>query len=104
MINHVSGETKADVMWRKLETIFERKHGVKQSFFVETDHMIMVQRRSKYVRTLNDFQGLINYSDTVNLKLDEEVQALLSFTSLPDSWETLVFSVMNSILGGVITL
>ena len=40
----------------------------------------------------------------MNLKLDEEVQALLLFTSLPDSWETLVVSVMNSAPGGVVTL
>lgn len=31
VFNHVSGETKADVMWKKLETTFERKHDLNKA-------------------------------------------------------------------------
>lgn len=52
---------------------------------------------------LNNFHGLMNCSNIMSLELDEEVQALLLLTSLPDSWETLV-SIMNFASGGVVTL
>ena len=39
----------------------------------------------------------------MKLELDDEVQALLLLSSLPDSWETLVVSLSNSAPNGVIT-
>ena len=36
--------------------------------------------------------------------LDDEFQALLLLSSLPDSWETLVVSVSNSARSGTLTL
>ena len=40
----------------------------------------------------------------MKLALDDEVQALLVLSSLPDSWETLVVSLSNLALNGVITM
>jgi hypothetical protein len=53
---------------------------------------------------LSNFQGLLNYLSTMKLALDDEVQALLVLSSLPDSWKTLVVSLSNSALNGVITM
>ena len=53
---------------------------------------------------LSNFQGLLNELSTMKLKLDDEVQALLLLSSLQDSWETLVVSLSNSTLNGVITI
>ncbi|KAK2987964.1 hypothetical protein RJ640_011227 [Escallonia rubra] len=40
--------------------------------------------------------SLVNQLATVEMKLDDELQALLLLSSLPDSWETLVVSLSNS--------
>jgi hypothetical protein len=40
----------------------------------------------------------------MKLALDDEVQALLVLSSLPDSWETLMESFNNSAHNGVITM
>ena len=53
---------------------------------------------------LSNFQGLLNELFTMKLELDDEVQALLLLSSLPDSWETLVVSLSNSAPNGVITI
>ena len=53
---------------------------------------------------LNNFQGLINQATTLNLNLDDEVQALLLFSSLPDNWEKMMISISNLALNGVLTM
>ena len=38
----------------------------------------------------------------MKLELDDEVQTLLLLSSLPDNWETLVVSLSNSTLNGML--
>ena len=44
----------------------------------------------------NDFQGLVNQLNAMKMKIEDELQALLLLSSLPDSWDTLVISLSNS--------
>ena len=44
----------------------------------------------------NEFQGLVDQLVTMKIILNDELQALLFLSSLPDSWETLVVLVNNS--------
>ena len=53
---------------------------------------------------LSNFQELLNDLSTMKFALDDEVQALLVLSSLPDSWETLVVFLSNLALNGVITM
>ena len=53
---------------------------------------------------LSNFQGLLNELSTMKLELDDEVQALLLLSSLPDSWETLVVSLSNLVPNGLINV
>jgi hypothetical protein len=53
---------------------------------------------------LSNFQGLLNDLSTMKLALDDEVQALLLLSSLPDSWEALVVFLSNLAPSGVITM
>ncbi|CAL9016332.1 unnamed protein product, partial [Prunus brigantina] len=53
---------------------------------------------------LSDFQGLINLLTNMKMVLDDELQALVLLSSLPDSWDTLVVSLSNSAPQGVLTL
>lgn len=52
---------------------------------------------------LSNFECLINQAVT-NLNLDDEMQALLLFSSLPHSCKTMVVSVSNSTSNGVLTM
>mgnify|MGYP000527083294 FL=1 len=45
---------------------------------------------------MNDFQGLINQTTSLEVPLADEVLALLLLGSLPDSWETLVVTLGNA--------
>jgi hypothetical protein len=53
---------------------------------------------------LSNFEGLLNELSTMKLVLDDEVQALLVLSSLPNCWETLVVSLSNSAPNGMITM
>lgn len=52
----------------------------------------------------NDFKGLVNQLEKVGMKLEDEMQALLLFSSLPESWDTLVVTLSNSAPGGKLTM
>ena len=53
---------------------------------------------------LSDFQDLVNQLNPMKVVLDDEFQALLLLSSLPDSWETLVVSLSNSASNGKLSL
>ena len=53
---------------------------------------------------LNKFQDLLNQLTIVKLALDDEMQALILLSSLPDSWEILIASLRNSGLGKNLSL
>ncbi|KAA8534394.1 hypothetical protein F0562_031911 [Nyssa sinensis] len=44
---------------------------------------------------LNEFQCVINQLATMKMVIEDELQALLLLSSLPDSWETLVVTMSN---------
>ena len=52
----------------------------------------------------SDFQGLVNQLTTMKMKLEDELQALLLLSSLPESWETLVVSLSTSAPEGKLTM
>ena len=41
---------------------------------------------------LNDFQNISNQLTSMNINLEDELQALFLLNSFPESWETLVVS------------
>ena len=52
----------------------------------------------------SEFQDLVDQLTTMEIILDDELQALLLLSSLPDSWETLVVLVNISAPNGKLTL
>ena len=45
---------------------------------------------------MNEVSNIVNQLSAMKMVLDDELQALLLLSSLPDSWETLVVSLSNS--------
>lgn len=52
----------------------------------------------------SEFPSLVNQLASVDMKFDDETQALLLLSSLPDNWETLVVSLSNSAPDGKFTM
>ena len=52
----------------------------------------------------SEFKNLVNQLATVKMRLDDEMQAVLLLSSLPDSWETLVVSLSTSAPEGKLTM
>uniref|UniRef100_A0A0D3BDU4 Retrovirus-related Pol polyprotein from transposon TNT 1-94-like beta-barrel domain-containing protein n=1 Tax=Brassica oleracea var. oleracea TaxID=109376 RepID=A0A0D3BDU4_BRAOL len=53
---------------------------------------------------LNNFKGIVNQLNKVDLKVEDEMQALLRLSSLPESWDTLVVTLSNSAPEGNLTM
>jgi hypothetical protein len=47
------------------------------------------------IEHLNIFKGNVNQSTKIEMKIDDELQRLLLFSSLPESWDTLVVTLSN---------
>jgi len=56
------------------------------------------------IEHLNHFKGLINQLTKGEMKLNDEMQALLLLSSLPEGWDILVVTLSNSTLGGKLTM
>ena len=53
---------------------------------------------------LNEIKSIVNQLAAMKITFDDELQALLLLSSLPESWETLVVTVSNSSPDGVVTM
>ncbi|GFY93698.1 hypothetical protein Acr_09g0001440 [Actinidia rufa] len=63
----------------------------------------LLQRETTVAEHTSEFQSLVNQLTSVDLQFDDEMQALLLLSSLPESWETLVVSLSNSAPNGKLT-
>ena len=64
---------------------------------------LKLQRETTVAEHTSEFQNLVNQLTSVDLQFDDEMQALLLLSSLPESWETLVVSLSNSAPNGKLT-
>ncbi|KAK8695954.1 hypothetical protein V6N13_001096 [Hibiscus sabdariffa] len=55
------------------------------------------------IEHLNNFKGLVNQISKMEMKIDDELQASLLLSSLPESWDTLVVTLSNSAPYGKLT-
>uniref|UniRef100_A0A2N9HLW0 Integrase catalytic domain-containing protein n=1 Tax=Fagus sylvatica TaxID=28930 RepID=A0A2N9HLW0_FAGSY len=104
VFHHVSQETKADTLWKKLESLYERKTAQNKAFAIRKLAHLKLKEGRSVAEHLSEFQDLVNQLTRMNLVVDDELQALLLLSSLPDSWETLVVSLSNSAPNGVLQL
>ena len=104
VFHHVSQETKADILWKKLESLYERKIAQNKAFAIRKFAHLKLKEGRSVAKHLSEFQDLVNQLTIMNLVVDDELQAILLLGSLPDSWETLVVSLSNSTWNGVLQL
>ena len=72
-------ETKADVMWKKINVMFENKNVVKRVSIFQKIVRLRYQDGSSMEEHLNSFQGLTNQTTSLEVPLADKVLALLLF-------------------------
>ena len=87
---HIYDETKADVVWKKLENIFVRKTLGNKTTLIRRLVNLKYKDGNKMVEHISSFQGIVNKLVVMKMNIDDEMQASILLSSLLDSWETLV--------------
>ena len=101
---HIYDETKADVVWKKVENIFARKTSGNKTTLIRRLVNLKYKDGNNMNEHINSFQGIVNKLVAMKMNIDDEMQASLLLSSLPDSWETLVVTVSNSTPNGILTM
>ena len=104
VIHQMANETDAHALWVKLVSLFEKKTAAKKAFLIKELINVKYKDGLSVMEHLNNFQNMINQLATMNMAIDDELQALLLLGSLPDSWQTFVVTVSNSAPNGVLTM
>ena len=102
VFHHVSQETNAEALWEKLRGLYERKTTQNKAFVARKLVNLKLKEGRPVAEHLSEFQDLVNQMVIMKLIIDDEVQALLPMSSLPNRWETLVVSLRNSAPNGVL--
>ena len=100
----MSQEINAEALWEKLKSLYERKTTQNKASIARKLVNLKLKEGKSIVDHLSEFQDLVNQMVTMKLVIDNELQALLLLSSLPDSLETLVVSLSNSTPNGVLQL
>ncbi|GFY91260.1 hypothetical protein Acr_07g0014560 [Actinidia rufa] len=103
VFHHVAQETSAYVLWIKLEEMYQAKTSQNKALLMRRLVNLKLQRETTVAEHTSEFQNLVNQLTNVDLQFDDEMQALLLLSSLPESWETLVVSLSNSAPNGKLT-
>ncbi|CAL5393971.1 unnamed protein product [Camellia sinensis] len=98
------GETDAYALWTKLEGMYQSKTARNKALLMRRLVNLKLKGGISVAEHTSEFQNLVNQLTTVKMELDDEMQALLLLSSLPDSWETLVVSLSNSAPEGKLTM
>ena len=104
VFHHVSTETSAQALWKKLESLYDRKSATNKAFLFKKLVNLKYRENSPIAEHLNEMNNLINQLASMKIAFDDELQALMLLSSLPESWETLVVTVSNSAPEGVVSM
>ena len=85
MYHHVVKESRADVLWRKLEIIYKKPIEHNKANFIKRLVNLKYNERRSIIEHTSEFQVLVNQLTTMKIILDDELQTLLLLSSLPDN-------------------
>uniref|UniRef100_A0A2N9FPX7 Integrase catalytic domain-containing protein n=1 Tax=Fagus sylvatica TaxID=28930 RepID=A0A2N9FPX7_FAGSY len=69
VFHHVSQETKADTLWKKLESLYERKTAQNKTFAIRKLAHLKLKEGRSVAEHLSEFQDLVNQLTRMNLVL-----------------------------------
>ncbi|CAJ2652104.1 unnamed protein product [Trifolium pratense] len=101
---HVEAETNAHTMWNKLKELYERKNVQNKACLIRKLVNMKYKDGESMAEHMSVFQNTVNQLTATDIKLDDELQALLLLSSLPDNWEVLVVTLTNSAPSGKLVM
>ncbi len=104
LFEHVSTYTNAFELWTKLESMIQKKTPRNKASLVRRLVKMEYKDGQSMIEHLNNFKGLVNQLVKADMKIEDELQALLLLSSLPESWDTLVVTLSNSAAEGKLTM
>ncbi|WVZ13786.1 hypothetical protein V8G54_011352 [Vigna mungo] len=104
LFEHVSTYTDAYELWTKLEYMIQKKTPRNKAHLVRQLVKLEYSDDQNMIEHLNTFKVIVNQLMKADMKIDDELQALLLLSSLPESWDTLVVTLSNSAPDGKISL
>ncbi|KAE8658916.1 hypothetical protein F3Y22_tig00116965pilonHSYRG00268 [Hibiscus syriacus] len=90
LFEHVSTYTNAYELWTKLEFMIQKKTPRNKANLVRRLVKFEYKDGQSMIEHLNNFKGLVNQLTKIEIKIDDELQALLLLSSLPKIWDTLL--------------
>ncbi|KAF7129215.1 hypothetical protein RHSIM_Rhsim10G0143100 [Rhododendron simsii] len=102
VFHHVSTETSAYDLWKKLESLYDRKSATNKVFLFKKLVNLIYKEGKSIAEHLNEMNSIFNQLAPMKIVFDDELQALMLLSSLPETWETLVVTVSNSAPDGVV--
>ena len=102
--HHVSNETNAYNLWKKLESVFEQKTTRNKIFLLKKLVNMKLKEGTLITNHMNAFQSIVNQLATMKMVMDDEMQASLLLCSLPNNWATFVVTISNSIPNGALSM
>ena len=102
--HNVSQEKSMYSLWKNLEKLNETKNANNRAFSMKKLVNLKYVDGSPVSDHLNEFQNISNQLASMNLCLDDELQTLFLLNSFHESWESLVVSLRNFALNGVVSM
>ncbi|CAH9134061.1 unnamed protein product, partial [Cuscuta epithymum] len=90
LFEHVSTYTNAYELWTKLESMIQKKTPRNKANLVRRLVKLEYKDGHSMIEHLNNFKGLVNQLTKIEMKIDDDLQALLLLSSFPESWDTLL--------------
>nr|KYP31853.1 Retrovirus-related Pol polyprotein from transposon TNT 1-94 [Cajanus cajan] len=104
LFEHVSTYTNAYELWTKLESLIQKKTPRNKAHLYRRLAKLEYMDGQNMIEHLNTFKGLVNQLKKAEINIDDEVQTLMLFSSLPESWDTLIITLSNSAPEGKLSL
>ena len=101
---HISDEIRVDVVWQRLENLFAKKTVGNRISLLRKLVNLKYKDGGNIVEHISLFQSLANKLVAMKMNIDDEMQGLLLLSSLPESWETYVVTIYNSMPEETLTI
>ena len=85
VFHHVAQETDAYALWMKLEGMYQSKTARNKALIMRRLINLKLKNGVSVAEHTNEFHSLVNQLASVKLELEDEMQALLLLSSLPNS-------------------
>lgn len=99
VFQNITKEIKAVVLMQKLETFYENQSVQNKALLVKKLMSLKYKESHNINEHINDFEDCVNQLLSMDVTLVDELQALLLLIYKLDSWETLVVSISNLVIG-----